>query len=78
MNKEASKVTQSHSFERVQQDYTDDFKTLTTWFVNKNGRIHNRAMDLRIRRYCRLAGMDMEKSLHKVEAHIFPCSVMHV
>lgn len=100
-------------FERVQQDYTDDFKTLTTchhivvdfdtkgdygerlvdltddalyilqllreyyesenliseWlFVNKSGRIHNRAMDLRIRRYCRLAGMDMEKSLHKVRS----------
>lgn len=100
-------------FERVQQDYTDDFKALTTchhlvvdfdtkgdygerlvdltddaiyilqllkdfykaeglvseWlFVNKNGRIHNRAMDLRIRRYCRLAEMDMEKSLHKVRS----------
>ena len=25
-------------------------------------------MDLRIRRYCRLAGMDMEKSLHKVRS----------
>ncbi len=37
-------------------------------FVNKAGRIHNRAMDLRIRRYCRLAGMDMEKSLHKIRS----------
>lgn len=100
-------------FERVQQEYTDDFQTLTDcqhvivdfdtkgeygerivdltddalyilellkdfyasegltsdWlFVNKRGRIHNRAMDLRIRRYCRLAGMDMEKSLHKVRS----------
>ena len=100
-------------FERVQQEYTDDFQTLTDcqhvvidfdtkgeygerivdltddalyilqllreyyesehlvsdWlFVNKKGRIHNRAMDLRIRRYCRLAGMDIEKSLHKVRS----------
>ena len=108
-----SKTIKIARFERFQQDYTDDFKTLTTcqhiivdfdtkgeygerlvdltddaiyilqllkdfyasegivsdWlFVNKNGRIHNRAMDLRIRRYCRLAGMDMEKSLHKVRS----------
>ncbi len=100
-------------FERVQQNYTDDFKTLTDcqhvivdcdtkgdfgerivdltddalyilqllhdyyesekivsdWlFCNHQGRIHNRAMDLRIRRYCRLAGMDIEKSLHKVRS----------
>lgn len=100
-------------FERVQQNYTDDFKTLTDcqhiivdfdtkgdygerivdltddalyilqllhdyyesenivsdWlFCNHHGRIHNRAMDLRIRRYCRLAGMDIEKSLHKVRS----------
>ena len=99
-------------FERVQQEYTDDFEVLTKcqhiiidsdtkgefgerivdltddalyilellkeyyeaenlvseWlFVNKNGRIHNRAMDLRIRRYCRLAGIN-EKSLHKIRS----------
>ena len=100
-------------FERVQQDYTEDYQTLTQcqhviadfdtkgeygerlvdltedafyilqllkdyyasegitseWlFVNKKGRIHNRAMDLRIRRYCRLAGMEKEKSLHKIRS----------
>lgn len=99
-------------FERVQQEYTDDFEVLTKcqhiiidsdtkgefgerivdltddalyilellkeyyeaenlvseWlFVNKNGRIHNRAMDLRIRRYCRLTGIN-EKSLHKIRS----------
>ena len=99
-------------FERVQQEYTDDFEVLTKcqhiiidsdtkgefgerivdltddalyilellkeyyesenlvseWlFINKNGRIHNRAMDLRIRRYCRLAGIN-EKSLHKIRS----------
>ncbi len=36
-------------------------------FFNKRDRIHNRAMDLRIRRYCRLAGIN-EKSLHKVRS----------
>lgn len=100
-------------FERVQQDYTDDFQTLThcqhvivdfdtkgefgerivdltddalyilqllkdyydsehmssDWlFINKSGRIHNRAMDLRIRRYCKLANMDIEKSMHKIRS----------
>lgn len=100
-------------FERVQQDYTEDYQTLTQcqhvivdfdtkgeygerlvdlsedalyilqllkdyyasegitseWlFVNKNGRIHNRAMDLRIRRYCRLAGMEKVKSCHKIRS----------
>lgn len=99
-------------FERVQQDFTEDFETLTNcehviiecdtkgdfgerlvdltddalyilhmledyyksehleseWlFVNKKGRIHNRAMDLRIRKYCRLTGIK-EKSLHKVRS----------
>lgn len=99
-------------FERVQQEYTDDFEILTKcqhiiidsdtkgefgerivdltddalyilellkeyyepenpvseWlFVNKSGRIHNRAMDLRIRRYCRLAEIN-EKSLHKIRS----------
>lgn len=99
-------------FERVQQDNTSDYKTLTScehvivesdtkgefgerlvdltddaiyilqllndyyeseninseWlFVNKNGRIHNRAMDLRIRKYCRMIGIN-EKSLHKVRS----------
>ena len=107
-----SKTLRVCRFERVQQDYTDDFQTLThckhvivesdtkgefgerfvdltndalyilqvlkeyyesehiksEWmFVNKNGRIHNRAMDLRIRRYCRLAGIK-EKSLHKIRS----------
>ena len=100
-------------FERVDRDYTDDFKTLAAcrhtivdcntkgdfgerivdltddalyilkllkefyeaegltseWlFVNKRGRIHNRAMDLRIRRYCRLANMDKVKSTHKIRS----------
>lgn len=99
-------------FERVQQDATDDYQTLTNcehvivecdtkgefgerlvdltddaiyilqllydfyesenmdseWlFINKKGRIHNRAMDLRIRRYCRMIGIN-EKSLHKVRS----------
>lgn len=36
-------------------------------FINKKGRIHNRAMDLRIRRYCRMIGIN-EKSLHKVRS----------
>ena len=108
-----SKTLKVARFERVEQEYTDDFKTLTKckhvimecntkgdygerfvdltddalyilqllkdfyetegivseWlFVNKQGRIHNRAMDLRIRRYCRLANMDMEKSMHKIRS----------
>ena len=108
-----SKTLKIVRFERVEQDYTDDFKTLTKckhtivecdtkgsfgeriidltddalyilkllkefykaeglvseWlFVNKRGRIHNRAMDLRIKRYCRLANMDMEKSMHKIRS----------
>ena len=99
-------------FERIQKEYTEDFKKLThcqqviidcdtkgefgerivdltddalyilkllkeyyesesmesEWlFVNKNGRIHNRAMDLRIKRYCRLAGIK-EKSMHKIRS----------
>lgn len=99
-------------FERVQQNYTADYKQLTTcehvivecdtkgeygerfvdltedalyilhllkdfyesenlvseWlFVNKRGRIHNRAMDLRIRKYCKLVGIK-EKSLHKIRS----------
>ena len=109
----AEKTIRITRFERVQQEYTEDFEMLTRcqhiiidsdtkgefgerivdltddalyilqllkeyyetenlvseWlFVNKNGRIHNRAMDLRIRRYCRLAGMEIEKSLHKVRS----------
>lgn len=36
-------------------------------FVNPKGRIHNRAMDLRIRKYCKLTGI-REKSLHKVRS----------
>ena len=108
-----SKTIRISRFERVQQEYTSDFQTLTKcrhiiidcntkgefgerivdltddaifilqllkdyytsvgivseWlFVNAHGRIHNRAMDLRIRRYCRLAGMDIEKSLHKIRS----------
>lgn len=99
-------------FERVQQNYTADYKQLTTYehvivecdtkgeygerfvdltedalyilqlldsyyksekicsewlFVNKDGRIHNRAMDLRIRKYCNLIGIK-EKSLHKIRS----------
>ena len=99
-------------FERVQQNYTADYKQLTTcehvivecdtkgeygerfvdltedalyilrvlkdfyksenlvseWlFVTKRGRIHNRAMDLRIRRYCKIVGIK-EKSLHKIRS----------
>lgn len=107
-----SKTLRVCRFERVQQDFTDDFETLTNcehvivecntkgdfgerlvdltddaiyilnmlkdyyesehleseWlFVNKHGRIHNRAMDLRIRKYCRLTGIK-ERSLHKVRS----------
>ena len=50
------------------KDFYESEHLESEWlFVNKNGRIHNRAMDLRIRRYCRLAGID-EKSLHKVRS----------
>lgn len=108
----AEKTIRIARFERVQQEYTEDFEILTScqhiiidsdtkgefgerivdltddalyilqllkeyyesenivseWlFVNKSGRIHNRAMDLRIRRYCRLAGIN-EKSLHKIRS----------
>lgn len=107
-----SKTLRVARFERVQQEYTADFKKLTSchhviidfdtkgeygerfvdltddaiyilqllqdyyasenitsdWlFVTHDDRIHNRAMDLRIRRYCRLAGIK-EKSLHKVRS----------
>lgn len=51
------------------KEYYESESLVSEWlFVNKSGRILNRAMDLRIRRYCRLAGMDMEKSLHKVRS----------
>ena len=50
------------------KDFYESEHLESEWlFVNKNGRIHNRAMDLRIRRYCRLAGIN-EKSLHKVRS----------
>ena len=107
-----SKTLRVCRFERVQQDFSEDYKTLTNskhiivecntkgsfgerfvdltedaiyilhtleeyyksekmeseWlFVNKNGRIHNRAMDLRIRKYCRQIGIK-EKSLHKIRS----------
>ena len=45
------------------KEYYETENLVSEWlFVNKSGRIHNRAMDLRIRRYCRLAGIN-EKSL---------------
>ena len=50
------------------KEYYESENLVSEWlFVNKSGRIHNRAMDLRIRRYCRLAGIN-EKSLHKIRS----------
>lgn len=50
------------------KEYYETENLVSEWlFVNKSGRIHNRAMDLRIRRYCRLAGIN-EKSLHKIRS----------
>ena len=50
------------------KEYYESENLISEWlFVNKNGHIHNRAMDLRIRRYCRLAGIN-EKSLHKIRS----------
>ena len=41
---------------------------MSEWlFVNHDGRIHNRAMDLRIRKYCNIIGIK-EKSLHKIRS----------
>ena len=36
-------------------------------FTHKSGKIHDRALDLRIRKYCRENGMDI-KSLHKIRS----------
>lgn len=53
---------------RLLKDYYNSANLVSEWlFVNKNGRIHNRAMDLRIRRYCRLIGSSI-KSLHKIRS----------
>ena len=50
------------------KEYYETENLVSEWlFVNKSGHIHNRAMDLRIRRYCRLAGIN-EKSLHKIRS----------
>lgn len=50
------------------KEYYESENIVSEWlFVNKSGRIHNRAMDLWIRRYCRLAAIN-EKSLHKVRS----------
>lgn len=50
------------------KDYYKSEQIVSEWlFVNKDGRIHNRAMDLRIRKYCRMIGIQ-EKSLHKVRS----------
>lgn len=50
------------------KDYYKSEKIISEWlFVNKQGRIHNRAMDLRIRRYCKMVGIK-EKSLHKIRS----------
>lgn len=49
-------------------DYYESENIHSEWlFVNKKGHIHNRAMDLRIKKYCRLIGIE-EKSLHKVRS----------
>lgn len=53
---------------RILKDYYESEDLISEWlFVNKQGRIHNRAMDLRIRRYCRMVGIK-EKSLHKIRS----------
>lgn len=36
-------------------------------FAHKNGKIHDRALDLRIRKYCRETGVDI-RSLHKIRS----------
>ena len=49
-------------------DYYESENMNSEWlFVNKSGHIHNRAMDLRIKKYCRMIGIE-EKSLHKVRS----------
>jgi len=49
-------------------DYYESENMNSEWlFVNKRGHIHNRAMDLRIKKYCRMIGIE-EKSLHKVRS----------
>ncbi len=49
-------------------DYYESENLKSEWlFVNKRGHIHDRAMDLRIRKYCRMINID-EKSLHKVRS----------
>ena len=46
---------------KLLEDYYKSEGLKSEWlFVNKRGRIHNRAMDLRIRRYCHLTSMDKE------------------
>lgn len=53
---------------RLLKEYYESEKIVSEWlFVNKRGRIHNRAMDLRIRKYCNMLGIK-EKSLHKVRS----------
>ena len=49
-------------------DYYESENINSEWlFVNKNGHIHNRAMDLRIKKYWRKIGIE-EKSLHKIRS----------
>ncbi len=49
-------------------DYYESENINSEWlFVNKRGHIRNRAMDLRIKKYCRMIGIE-EKSLHKVRS----------
>ena len=49
-------------------DYYESENLKSEWlFVNKRGHIHNRAMDMRIKKYCRMIGIE-EKSLHKVRS----------
>ena len=54
---------------KLLKEYYASEKMQSEWmFFNKRGKIHNRAMDIRIKKYCRQTNMDKEKSLHKVRS----------
>lgn len=52
------------------KDYYQSQHINTEWlFVNKSGkRIHNRAMQSHLKKYCKLANMPMFKSMHKIRS----------
>ncbi|MBQ9061430.1 MAG: site-specific integrase [Eubacterium sp.] len=53
----------------ILRDYYQDQGIVSEWlfFTRKTGKIHDRALDIRIRKYCREAGI-LERSMHKIRS----------